>query len=158
MGSTVNEREGDSSSPSFPGGHARLPRINRPEPDGNEPDVLFVESAFLHERGESDPVDAERGFEAYYSVDSLYDEATAGPVSTEEEVVEEQHGPYSVLGLTRSASWEEVARAHRSLVSHLHPDRYVDADDTVRAAAERRVRDVNEAYSTIRRERSGRSR
>jgi curved DNA-binding protein CbpA len=59
-----------------------------------------------------------------------------------------------VLGLRRSASWEDISRAHRKLVSKLHPDRYVGAEDDVREAAERRVRDVNEAYATIRRERS----
>jgi curved DNA-binding protein CbpA len=59
-----------------------------------------------------------------------------------------------MLGLTRAASWEEIAKAHRRLVSQLHPDRYVGADEVVREAAERRVRDVNEAYAKIRRERA----
>ena len=36
----------------------------------------------------------------------------------------------------------------------LHPDRYVDADDDLRKAAERRVRDVNEAYALLRKQRS----
>ncbi len=67
-------------------------------------------------------------------------------------------GPYAVLGLTRQASWEQIRRAHRSLVSTLHPDRYVGADDVIRADAERRVRDVNEAFSEIRRQRAGTSR
>jgi len=59
-------------------------------------------------------------------------------------------GPISVLKLKFAP--EEYGR---KLVSELHPDRYVDADDDVREAAERRVRDVNEAFAEIRRERAG---
>ncbi|HTO01940.1 MAG TPA: J domain-containing protein [Microthrixaceae bacterium] len=67
-------------------------------------------------------------------------------------------GPYAILGLTRHASWDQIRRAHRSLVSQLHPDRYVGAEAEIMADAERRVRDVNEAFSAIRRQRAGNSR
>jgi curved DNA-binding protein CbpA len=79
----------------------------------------------------------------------LFDNSPVNPLEAE--------GPYAVLGLTRTATWEEVSKAHRTLVAQLHPDRYVGAEDTVREAAEERVRVVNEAYATIRRQRSARS-
>jgi DnaJ domain len=140
----------DDGSRSFPGGATRLPRLSKPgSPD---PDVLFVESAFFKEPPvawpESTPL-AGTGFGQYYSTESLFD-------PTVELFVEPDRndGPYAVLGLTRRANWQEIAKAHRKLVSELHPDRYVGADETVREAAERRVRDVNEAYAEIRRERA----
>ncbi|MEI7887552.1 MAG: J domain-containing protein [Actinomycetes bacterium] len=67
-------------------------------------------------------------------------------------------GPYAVLGLTRVATWKEISTAHRRLLSELHPDRHVEADQDLRDLAERRVRDVNEAFATIRRQRSGKNR
>ncbi|CAB4704905.1 MAG: DnaJ domain-containing protein [Actinobacteria bacterium] len=67
-------------------------------------------------------------------------------------------GPYAALGLTRLATWKEITTAHRILLSELHPDRHVEADQELRDLAERRVRDVNEAFATIRRQRSGKNR
>lgn len=140
----------DETARAFPGGATQLPRISKPgSPD---PDVLFVESAFFKEPQvswpESTPL-ADTGFGQYYSTQSLFEGAPdlfAEP--------DRADGPYAVLGLTRRANWSEISKAHRKLVSELHPDRYVDADDVVREAAERRVRDVNEAYAEIRRERA----
>jgi DnaJ-domain-containing protein 1 len=137
----------------FPGGRTPLPRIARPQ-GSTDQDVLHVESAFRRDQSQGPSLpQRQSGFENYFSTESLFE---AVPSLLDEP--DPDGGPYAVLGLTYSASWEEISRSHRSLVSELHPDRYVDADDQVRAAAERRVRDVNEAFSTIRRERSGRGR
>lgn len=128
----------------FPGGQVRLPRLNRPADAPPEP---VEEDPPLRKNPEDRHPGSDRGFEAYYSTESLFE-------ATPEEPDEDTEGPYFVLGLRRDATWEEVAKAHRTLVSKLHPDRYVDDDKDVRQAAERRVRDVNEAYATIRRERA----
>lgn len=127
----------------FPGGAVRLPRLSR-RPDA-PPEDLSDEP--LRRNPEERSPGRDRGFESYYSTESLFEAPPTGPAAGSD-------GPYGMLGLTRAASWDEVAKAHRRLVSQLHPDRYVGADDTVRAAAERRVRDVNEAYATIRRQRA----
>jgi len=127
----------------FPGGAVRLPRLSRPS--DAPPEELCDEP--LRRNPEERSPGKDRGFESYYSTESLFEAPPTGPAAGSD-------GPYGVLGLTRTASWEQVAKAHRTMVSQLHPDRYVDADDTVRAAAERRVRDVNEAYATIRRQRA----
>ena len=127
----------------FPGGAARLPRLNRPSDDVPE----FV--APLRQNPEERSPEKDRGFEAYYSTDSLFSSSPE-----HEESSAEIEGPYAILGLTRSASWEAVSKAHRRLVAQLHPDRYVREEDQIREAAERRVRDVNDAFAAIRRERA----
>ena len=103
----------------------------------------------LRQNPEERAPEKDRGFEAYYSTDSLF---SSTPES--DDLNTESEGPYAVLGLTRSASWEAVSKAHRRLVAQLHPDRYVREEQQIREAAERRVRDVNEAFAAIRRERA----
>lgn len=153
MNTEHDEREQRGEPRGFPGGRTPLPRISRP-PTADPQDVLYVESAFRRDPNEGTSLPRRQsGFESYYSSESLFE---AVPSLLDDP--DPNEGPYAVLGLTYAASWEEISRSHRSLVSELHPDRYVDADDTVRDAAERRVRDVNEAFATIRRERSGRGR
>ncbi|MHB1138967.1 MAG: J domain-containing protein [Microthrixaceae bacterium] len=151
MTSPDTSRTPEQGARSFPGRATPLPRISQPRSE--DPDVMFVESAFFREPKEQWPASSaleNTGFGQYYSTESLFE---AVPELFEEP--DRDEGPYAVLGLTRRATWEEISKAHRRLVSELHPDRYVDADDVVRDAAERRVRDVNEAYSEIRRERAG---
>ncbi len=140
----VVERRAPRESRAFPGGQVRLPRLNRPA--GAPPEDFSKEEPLRRNADERSP-SKDRGFEAYYSNESLFEAPPSGPADTDE-------GPYGVLGLRRTASWEQVAKAHRKLVAQLHPDRYVGEDELIRQAAERRVRDVNEAYATIRRQRA----
>lgn len=56
-----------------------------------------------------------------------------------------------MLGLAPGASREEVQAAWRRLARANHHDRFAAAAPAARAAAERRMRDVNEAYEAIRR-------
>jgi DnaJ-domain-containing protein 1 len=61
--------------------------------------------------------------------------------------------PYAVLGVTATATWEEITEAHRKLARLHHPDRLVTASADTRAASEERMRDVNIAYAELRRRR-----
>jgi curved DNA-binding protein len=51
--------------------------------------------------------------------------------------------PYSVLGVSRSASQDEIKKAYRKLASRLHPDK------SVGKASEQRFKDVTGAYEVL---------
>lgn len=61
--------------------------------------------------------------------------------------------PYAVLGVPSSATWEEITEAHRRLARLHHPDRLANATEEARQRSEDRMRDVNIAYSELRRRR-----
>lgn len=62
----------------------------------------------------------------------------------------EDRDHYQVLGVDPSASAEEIRAAHRRLVRVLHPDRHAQASAGERALADRRMREINDAWNTLR--------
>ena len=56
--------------------------------------------------------------------------------------------PYSVLGVSRDASDDEVKEAYRALARKYHPDNYGD-DNPLKELANEKMGEVNEAYDTI---------
>ena len=59
--------------------------------------------------------------------------------------------PYEVLGISPSASPEEVGTAYKILAQIFHPDRFRDYPEAVQRVAESRMRSLNEAYSAAKR-------
>ena len=59
--------------------------------------------------------------------------------------------PYQVLGVSPSASDEEIKRAYRELVKKYHPDNY--NDNPLADLAEAKMKEINEAYDTIKQRR-----
>ena len=55
---------------------------------------------------------------------------------------------YAVLGLSSSASWEEVNAAHRSLLKKHHPDRHAGNEALIRQATTQSQK-INEAYQAL---------
>lgn len=55
--------------------------------------------------------------------------------------------PYEVLGVSPSASDDEIKRAYRELVKKYHPDNY--NDNPLADLAEAKMKEINEAYDTI---------
>lgn len=55
--------------------------------------------------------------------------------------------PYKALGISPSASDEEVKEAYRNLAKKYHPDQY--ADSPLKELADEKMKEINEAYDTI---------
>lgn len=55
--------------------------------------------------------------------------------------------PYSVLGVSASASDDEVKKAYRELARKYHPDNY--HDNPLADLASEKMKEINEAYDTI---------
>ncbi len=63
--------------------------------------------------------------------------------------------PYSVLGVSRSASDGEIKKAYRELVKKYHPDKY--ADESMKNLASEKLKQINAAYDEIQRIKQGKS-
>ena len=57
--------------------------------------------------------------------------------------------PYKILGIDSTASDEDVKKAYRELAKKYHPDNY--ANTPLADLAEEKMKEINEAYETIRR-------
>ena len=55
--------------------------------------------------------------------------------------------PYKVLGVSRSASEDEVKAAYRELVKKYHPDKY--QNNPLGDLAEEKMQEINEAYEAL---------
>lgn len=55
--------------------------------------------------------------------------------------------PYEVLGVSSSATDEEIKKAYRNLARKYHPDNY--HDNPLADLAQERMKEINEAYETI---------
>lgn len=61
--------------------------------------------------------------------------------------------PYTVLGVSQNASDDEVKKAYRELARKYHPDNY--QNNPLADLAEEKMKEINEAYDTITKQRSG---
>ena len=58
--------------------------------------------------------------------------------------------PYEVLGVSPKASPKEISEAYKTLAQIFHPDRFVDSPENVRREAERRMKNLTQAYALAR--------
>ena len=61
--------------------------------------------------------------------------------------------PYSVLGVSQSASDDEIKKAYRELARKYHPDNY--QNNPLADLAEEKMKEINEAYDAITKQRTG---
>jgi len=60
-----------------------------------------------------------------------------------------QWDPYEILGIERSATPEEVKKAYRQLANKYHPDKVAHLGDEFKNLAERRFKDIQNAYQEL---------
>lgn len=58
--------------------------------------------------------------------------------------------PYQALGVPPTATKSELTAAYRTMAQLFHPDRYAEAPMPVRLEAERRMKELNDAYKFAR--------
>lgn len=63
--------------------------------------------------------------------------------------------PYTVLGVSRTASDDELKKAYRELARKYHPDNY--HDNPIADLAQEKMKEINEAYDEIIKEREGKA-
>jgi DnaJ-domain-containing protein 1 len=105
-----------------------------------------LESGVPHgkKRKKEEPKKRTDAFQQYYSTESLFE--LRGEV-----VLSPEENPYRVLGVPEAATWEEITVAHRRLAKLHHPDRLVDSTAEELGRSEARIRDLNIAYTELRR-------
>lgn len=58
--------------------------------------------------------------------------------------------PYTVLGVSRNASQDEIKKAYRDLAKKYHPDNYQDSP--LKDLAQEKMSEINEAYAVLTRD------
>jgi DnaJ like chaperone protein len=71
----------------------------------------------------------------------------AGPDRASEEMGATD--PYTVLGVDRNASPEDIKKAYRQLVNKYHPDKVAHLGDEFQKLADRRFKEIQEAYQIL---------
>ena len=61
----------------------------------------------------------------------------------------EPNDPYRILGVDRDAAPEEIKSAYRRLAAKYHPDKVAYLGDEFKQLAEKRFKDIQEAYQRI---------
>jgi hypothetical protein len=61
----------------------------------------------------------------------------------------ESRDPYTILGVDRNASSDEVKKAYRRLASKYHPDKVLHLGEEFRELAEKRFKEIQEAFREL---------
>lgn len=56
---------------------------------------------------------------------------------------------YSILGVNKNASYDEIKKSYKELARKYHPDKWTDKSEKERKEAEEKFKEVGEAYSVL---------
>ena len=56
---------------------------------------------------------------------------------------------YTILGISRGASQDEIKKAYRKLAKEHHPDRFVNSSDSEKKYHENKMKEINDAYENL---------
>lgn len=56
---------------------------------------------------------------------------------------------YSVLGLSKDATQDEIKKAYRNKAREYHPDKHSQSSENVKIEAEKKFKEINEAYDKL---------
>ncbi len=67
--------------------------------------------------------------------------------------VKDTESSYKILGITKSATNDEIKKAYRSMAKKHHPDKVVNLGDDVREKAKEKFQTIQQAYEDLKKER-----
>lgn len=56
---------------------------------------------------------------------------------------------YTILGIDKNASQEDIKKAYRTKAREYHPDKHANGSDSEKEMAERKFKEINEAYEQL---------
>jgi uncharacterized membrane protein YkvA (DUF1232 family) len=89
------------------------------------------------------------GYQDYYYQSRQSFEHNQGSSEKQTHTQDSPDDPYTILNVPRGASPEEIKKAYRELANKYHPDKVVHLGDEFRELAEKRFKEIEEAYRKL---------
>jgi hypothetical protein len=89
------------------------------------------------------------GFQNFYHQNRQSFEHNQGFSEKETHTQNSPDDPYTILNVPKGASQEEIKKAYRELANKYHPDKVVHLGDEFRELAEKRFKEIEEAYRKL---------
>lgn len=89
------------------------------------------------------------GYQNYYYQSRQSFEHNQGSSEKQTHAQNSSDDPYTILNVPRGASPEEIKKAYRELANKYHPDKVVHLGDEFRELAEKRFKEIEEAYRKL---------
>lgn len=76
------------------------------------------------------------------------------PILEDENEKKELIDPYIILGADKEMTLEEISKIWKRLLSEFHPDKAENTTESIRKLAEKKAKEINEAFEKIKKERN----